>query len=164
MKSLSNKTISWIDFCFGYLQRRYNLENYSQRVEFAKEMKVEIDRLKEDFLNRKLSTLSNGEKFLVSLAATLAHNPKILILDDPTCFLDFKLQEKLVHLLKRMKNKLHKTIIILSNDVDFIHSISDYVYVLDEGKIIQKGSHEELVNINGYYKELYSKQLLEKEM
>ena len=50
LKSLSNKTISWIDFCFEYLQRRYNLENYSQRVEFAKEMKVEIDRLNEDFL------------------------------------------------------------------------------------------------------------------
>lgn len=48
--SLSNKTISWIDFCFEYLQRKYNLENYSQRVEFSKEMKVEIDRLKEDFL------------------------------------------------------------------------------------------------------------------
>lgn len=50
LKSLSNKTISWIDFCFEYLQRKYNLENYSQRVDFAKEMKVEIDRLNEDFL------------------------------------------------------------------------------------------------------------------
>ena len=40
LKSLSNKTISWIDFCFEYLQRKYNLENYSQRVDFAKEMKV----------------------------------------------------------------------------------------------------------------------------
>lgn len=50
LKSLSNKTISWIDFCFEYLQKKFNLENYSQRVAFAKEMKVEIDRLKEDFL------------------------------------------------------------------------------------------------------------------
>lgn len=50
LKSLSNKTISWIDFCFEYLQKKYRLENYSQRVEFAKEMKVEIDRLNEEFL------------------------------------------------------------------------------------------------------------------
>ena len=48
--ALSQKTISWIDFCFEYLQRKYHLENYSQRVEFAKEMKVEIDRIKESFL------------------------------------------------------------------------------------------------------------------
>ena len=48
--ALSHKTISWIDFCFEYLQRKYHLENYSQKVEFAKEMKVEIDRIKESFL------------------------------------------------------------------------------------------------------------------
>lgn len=50
LKSLSLKTISWIDFCFEYLQKKYNLENYSQRVEFAKEMKIEIDRVNEVFL------------------------------------------------------------------------------------------------------------------
>ena len=48
--ALSQKTISWIDFCFEYLQRKYHLENYSQKVEFAKEMKIEIDRIKESFL------------------------------------------------------------------------------------------------------------------
>ena len=48
--ALSHKTISWIDFCFEYLQRKYHLENYSQKVEFAKEMKIEIDRIKESFL------------------------------------------------------------------------------------------------------------------
>lgn len=50
LKSLSVKTISWIDFLFEYLQKKYNLENYSQRVDFAKEMKIEIDRMKETFL------------------------------------------------------------------------------------------------------------------
>lgn len=115
---------------------QYNYKNNKKHIIDA----LKLVGLKEDFLNRKLSTLSNGEKFLVSLAATLAHNPKILVLDDPTCFIDDKLQEKLIHLLKRMKTKFNRTIIILSNDVDFIHSISDYVYVLDNGKIINQGN------------------------
>ena len=50
LKSLSYKTISWIDFCFGYLQSKYHLENYSQKVEYAKEMSIEIERVKEVFL------------------------------------------------------------------------------------------------------------------
>ena len=50
LKALSQKTISWIDFCFEYLQRKYHLENYSQKVDFAKEMKIEIDRVEESFL------------------------------------------------------------------------------------------------------------------
>lgn len=115
---------------------QYNYKNNKKHIVDA----LKLVGLKETFLSHKLSTLSNGEKFLVSLAATLAHNPKVLILDDPTCFLDDKSQENLVHLLKRMKNKFHKTIIILSNDVDFIHSISDYVYVLDNGKIVNHGN------------------------
>lgn len=50
LKSMSMRTISWIDFCFSYLQKKYRLDNYSQRVEFAKEMKVEIEHEQESFL------------------------------------------------------------------------------------------------------------------
>lgn len=50
LTALSNRTISWIDFCFEYLQTKYLLDNYSQKVEFVKEMRVEIERVKETFL------------------------------------------------------------------------------------------------------------------
>ena len=50
LRALSLKTISWIDFCFEYLQKKYHLENYSQKVEYAKEMRTEIERLSEAFL------------------------------------------------------------------------------------------------------------------
>lgn len=63
--SLSNTTISWVDFCFEYLQKKYRLDNYSQKVEFAKEMKLEIERVEEEFLResyfKKLYDLTQFE-------------------------------------------------------------------------------------------------------
>lgn len=62
LEALTHRTVSWIDFCFEYLQKKYRMENYADRVEFAKMMKVEIEREKEDFLKesyfRKLYELT----------------------------------------------------------------------------------------------------------
>lgn len=67
--SLSNTTISWVDFCFEYLQKKYRLDNYSQKVEFAKEMKLEIERVEEEFLResyfKKLYDLTQFEMNLI---------------------------------------------------------------------------------------------------
>lgn len=95
--------------------------------------------LDESFINRKIKTLSNGEKFLVALAGVLSYNPKVIILDDPTNFLDYKKKELILKLLKRIKGKYKKTIVIFSNDIDFIYELSDYVYVLNNGKIVLHG-------------------------
>lgn len=102
--------------------------------------------LDETFLNKKIKTLSNGEKFLVALAGILSYNPKVIILDDPTSFLDHKRTLMILKLLKTIKVKYKKTIVIFSNDVDFVYEISDYVYVLNKGKLVLHGDKYKLFN------------------
>ncbi len=92
------------------------------------------------YLKRKLKSLSNGEKFLIAFSGVLALNSKVIILDDPTCFLDYKNKNLLSKLLKIMKSKYKKTIIIMSNDMDFVYSVSDYVYIMAKSKIVLHGN------------------------
>ena len=113
----------------------YNYKNTEKRIIDSLSM-VGLD---ESFINKKIKTLSNGERFLVALAGVLSYNPKVIILDDPTNFLDYKKKVLILKLLKRIKGKYKKTIIIFSNDIDFIYELSDYVYVLNNGKIVLHG-------------------------
>lgn len=100
--------------------------------------------LNEDYLYRKIDTLSSGEKRLVALASILSTNPKILVLDEPTVDLDNKSIENLISLIRRLKNRYGKTIIILSKDSDFVHKISDEVVILNEGRIVLSGDKYEV--------------------
>ena len=113
----------------------YNYKNTEKRIIDSLSM-VGLD---ESFLNKKIKNLSNGERFLVALSGVLSYNPKVIILDDPTNFLDYKTMISILKLLKRIKCKYKKTIIIFSNDIDFIYELSDYVYVLNKGKIVLHG-------------------------
>lgn len=96
--------------------------------------------LNEKYMFKRVSELSDGERFLVSLAGVLAINPSIIVLDDPIVFLDDKHKSLLIKLLKRIKNKYNKTILIFSNNSDLIHSIADYIYILHNGKIVLEGN------------------------
>lgn len=113
----------------------YKYKNTKKRI---------IDSLKmvglsKDYLNRSIKTLSDSERFEVLLATALSINPKLIILDDPTCFLDNEHKDKLIKLLKLMKYKYNKTIIIMSSDSEFILKVTDYIYVLDNSKIVLHG-------------------------
>ena len=101
--------------------------------------------LNEDYLNLKLSNLSSGEKKKIALATVLILNPKILILDEPTIGLDRDSKKDLIKLLRLLKNRYKKTIIIVSNNLDFILELSDYLYVLDNKKIVMEGSKLEVL-------------------
>lgn len=120
----------------------YNYKNTEKRIIDSLAM-VELD---ESFLKKKIKTLSNGERFLVALAGVLSYNPKVIILDDPTSFLDYKRTLSILKLLKRIKGKYKKTIVIFSNDINFIYEVSDYVYVLNKGKIVIHGDKYKLFN------------------
>ena len=106
-------------------------------------------------------TLSGGQKQRVSIARAIIKDPQILLFDDCLSAVDTETEEEILQNLFKISKD--KTTIIVSHRISSVKN-ANKIIVLDEGKIIQKGSHEELVNINGYYKELYSKQLLEKEM
>ncbi len=106
-------------------------------------------------------TLSGGQKQRVSIARAVIKDPQILLFDDCLSAVDTETEEEILQNLHKISQK--KTTIIVSHRVSSAKS-ADKIIVLEEGKIIQEGSHNELVNTDGYYKELYAKQLLEKEM
>jgi len=106
-------------------------------------------------------TLSGGQKQRISIARALIKEPQILIFDDCLSAVDTETEEIILsNLYKISKNK---TTIIVSHRISSIKN-ADTIIVLEKGEIIQQGSHSELVNKSGYYKELYEQQLLEKEI
>lgn len=106
-------------------------------------------------------TLSGGQKQRVSIARALIKNPEILLFDDCLSAVDTETEEQILHnLLDFCKNK---TTIIVSHRVSPAKN-ADKIIIIEEGQIIQEGTHNQLVNQKGYYQELYFKQLSEKEM
>jgi ATP-binding cassette subfamily B protein len=103
-------------------------------------------------------TLSGGQKQRTSLARALARNPKILILDDAMSAVDTHTEERILsNLRKVMKGR---TSIIISHRVSTVKD-ADEIVVIDEGKIKERGTHEMLLAMQGWYHDLYRKQLLE---
>jgi ATP-binding cassette subfamily B multidrug efflux pump len=103
-------------------------------------------------------TLSGGQKQRVSIARAIIKNPKILIFDDSLSAVDTETEEKILQNLKRIMAE--RTTIIISHRVSSVKH-SDQIIVLDKGQVIETGSHEDLLKADGYYAELYRKQLEE---
>ena len=105
-------------------------------------------------------TLSGGQKQRVSIARAIIKNPQILIFDDCLSAVDTETEEKILTNLEGVSR--NKTTFIISHRVSSAKN-ADQIIILDKGEIIQQGSHNQLINEKGYYKELYEQQLLEKE-
>ena len=105
-------------------------------------------------------TLSGGQKQRVSIARAIIKNPQILIFDDCLSAVDTETEERILTNLEEVSK--NKTTFIISHRVSSAKN-ADQIIILDKGEIIQKGSHNQLINEKGYYKELYEQQLLEKE-
>ena len=105
-------------------------------------------------------TLSGGQKQRISIARALLKDPKIYLFDDCLSAVDTETEEEILNNLKKASKD--KTTLIVSHRVSSAKN-ADYILVLDNGRIIQEGTHEELNNKTGYYKELYFNQLAEKE-
>ncbi len=106
-------------------------------------------------------TLSGGQKQRMSIARAIIKNPQILLLDDSLSAVDTETEEEILQNLQRITH--NKTTLIVSHRISSVKNATKII-VLEEGKIIQRGTHDELVHTEGYYKELYALQLLEKEM
>jgi len=103
-------------------------------------------------------TLSGGQKQRISIARAIINNPDILIFDDCLSAVDTKTEEAILANLKNIMN--NKTSIIVSHRISSIKD-ADYIIVLDQGVISEKGTHSELINNNSYYSATFEKQLLE---
>jgi ATP-binding cassette subfamily B protein len=122
---------------------------------------IQFNQQYETILGERGITLSGGQKQRVSIARAIIKNPEILLFDDCLSAVDTETEEKILNNLLEISKE--KTTIIVSHRVSSAKN-ADIIIILEEGKIIQQGSHNQLVNQEGYYKELYYKQLSEKEV
>jgi len=106
-------------------------------------------------------TLSGGQKQRTAIARALIRNPRILILDDALSSVDTHTEDKILnHLRDVMRGR---TTIFISHRVSTVRN-ADRIAVLHGGRIVELGTHDELLALNGYYSDLYNKQLLEEEL
>jgi ATP-binding cassette, subfamily B, multidrug efflux pump len=106
-------------------------------------------------------TLSGGQKQRTAIARALLRSPRILILDDALSSVDTHTEDKILnHLREIMRGR---TTIFISHRVSTVRN-ADSIAVLHQGRIVELGTHEQLIARNGYYTDLYNKQLLEEEL
>lgn len=127
---------------FGLKKYEYKLEHLDDRIEQS----LKIVGLPIEYLDNNPFNLSSGEKEKLAIAIALSLNPKILILDEPTIYLDDNSKKELIVLLKKLKERYNKTIVIISNDIDFIMELADNVILLKKGKIILKENIDSLLD------------------
>jgi ATP-binding cassette subfamily B protein len=140
-----------------------DMEKVVQSTKFAHvyDNIMEFPQQFDTILGERGVTLSGGQRQRVSIARAIAKDPKILILDDSLSAVDTKTEEKILEGLKQvMKNR---TSIIIAHRISTLKE-ADEIIVLDEGKIVEKGTHKELIILNGLYNSIYKKQLLEEKL
>lgn len=121
---------------------------------------MRFEKKYETVLGERGLTLSGGQKQRVSIARALIKNPEVLILDDCLSAIDTETEERILNNLAAIT--VNKTTLIVTHRVSSVKN-ANLIIILDNGKILEKGSHSELMQRNGYYSELYNKQLSEKE-
>jgi ATP-binding cassette, subfamily B, multidrug efflux pump len=139
-------------------------ENLVERVADIAHLSGDVEDFPKKFdtvIGERGITLSGGQKQRASLARALARDPKILILDDAFSAVDTYTEESI---LSRLRYEIReRTTFLISHRISTVKQ-ADEIIVLDNGKIVERGTHDELVGQGGIYAGLHQKQLLEKEL
>ena len=128
------------EISFGLKSYKYKLDKINKQLSDS----LNMVGLSSDYLNKEINNLSSGEATRVAIASSLVMNPKVLILDEPTIYLDSRGRRELLNLLLILKNKYNKTVIIMSNDMDFVYELNNNYIFINEGRIISKGEVEKI--------------------
>ena len=122
---------------------------------------MEFDKGFDTVIGERGVTVSGGQKQRIAIARALLTNPKVLILDDALSAVDTKTEREILnHFVETRKNK---TNIIIAHRISAL-SNADKIIVIDSGKIVETGTHQELLTTGGIYKELYEKQKIEEKI
>lgn len=177
-KNIKNVNLSDLRKSIGYVPQEaflfsstiaknigFGLENASEEVVINAAKNAEVHHNIVDFpqgyetrVGERGITLSGGQKQRVSIARAIIKEPKLMIFDDCLSAVDTETEEKILGNLKRLIDK--RTTLIISHRVSSVKH-ADSILVLDNGAIIEKGTHDELMEKGGYYKMMYEQQLLE---
>jgi ATP-binding cassette subfamily B multidrug efflux pump len=106
-------------------------------------------------------TLSGGQKQRTAIARAIIRDPRVLVLDDALSSVDTQTEDRILNHLREIMQG--RTTIFISHRVSTVRN-ADKIAVLHGGRIVELGTHEELIALNGYYTDLYNKQLLEEEL
>lgn len=101
--------------------------------------------------------LSGGQRQRVMIAIAIANNPKLLIADEPTTALDLTIQFQILNLLKKLQEEFKMSILLITHDLNVVKKYADFIYVINQGYIVEKNYTKELFNSP---KENYTKALL----
>jgi len=115
-----------------------------------------LPRRLDTYVGEQGFTISGGELQRIALARALLKNSPFLVLDEPTANLDAENEKRILQMLLKLKNE--KGILLISHRLMGLE-ITDEILVLQEGKIIERGTHSELLQLNGFYRYLYENQL-----
>ena len=107
--------------------------------------------------NKYPHEFSGGQRQRIAIARSLIMNPAFMILDEPTSALDRSIQIQVINLLKDIQDEYKLTYLFISHDLKVIRSMSDYIFVMKDGKIVESGPSNEVFD---YPKEKYTKKLL----
>ncbi len=149
------------NIAFGHLKANNGeIERAAQQAAVLENIQ-DFDKKFETILGERGITLSGGQKQRTSIARALIRNPEILILDDSLSAVDTETENDIVHHLQHGLSDSIK--LIISHRISTIRN-ADKIYVLQDGKIVEKGTHDELLKKDGAYAAMHRKQVIEQEL
>ena len=159
------------NIAFGVEKSKALQSNVTSRSLLSVEKAAEVAGLADDIkgfpykyeqrVGERGITLSGGQKQRTAIARAVMRNPRILILDDSLSAVDTYTEETILHNLRDIRTD--RTTLIVSHRVSTIRD-ADLICVLHDGRISERGTHDELINLGGEYADLYERQLLEEEL
>jgi ATP-binding cassette subfamily B protein len=141
-------------------ERRRRIESAAAVARLDKDL-VDFPHGYDTVVGERGITLSGGQKQRTALARAIVVDPKVLILDDALSAVDTYTEEEILTRLRSVMRQ--RTSIIVSHRISTVRN-ADQIFVLNEGRIVEEGTHDALVRLNGLYAELHRKQLLEEEL
>lgn len=137
------------EIAFGLRQYGYDNDKIDKQVDDA----LKLVNLDSNILSKDVTFLCDSEKVKVAIASSLVMNPEVLVLDEVTLCLDNTSKKRLLNLLLKLKNKFNKTIILISNDINFVYELGNDYLLLDDGVIVDSGKVNEIQITDKMFKE-----------